>query len=374
MSIQLTKPLVVPEYETGLVKMYVRHPVTLATVPVPSHTLDLQAVLSGLFPGEGRIAKANACALHGNDLFVSNSSDNSQAILKVPDYLLLGKQAMARTFVFTLDGNDYVGMAFDAMGNLYAANGSFHDNQIIQFTGTDVKFPGAEKAKLNNFAKRTDLGNAGQISYFANLAFDAAGNLWVSDYLNHRVVVLEAPNFTKTHVLMNTTATPAIGIDVANTTATLKVLAPNAIFAEPEGVDFDTEGNLWVANNNDALGADNLRNDRTSLVKVTSALQKKVLSAATAQGTSNADCFIYQVPHTSDDKGARPQFGGLQVDRAAARIFVNEQIGKNGRGYDIASIQDIDVSTDPNNLDIVSTFPGNGGIALVNAPTVVVVV
>src|SRR5512138_2649589 len=52
-SIELTKPLVVPEYETGLVKLYVRHPVTLATVPVPSHTHDFHKVLSDLFPGEG---------------------------------------------------------------------------------------------------------------------------------------------------------------------------------------------------------------------------------------------------------------------------------------------------------------------------------
>jgi hypothetical protein len=211
MSIQLTKPLVVPEYETGLVKLYVRHPVSLATVPVPSHTLDFQKVLSNLYPGEGRIAKINACALRSDDLFVTNSSANSQCIFKVPNYLSLGGLAAAQTFVFTLDGSDYVGMAFDSTGDLYTANGSFGDNQIIKYTGTDVKYPGAAAAKLNNYATRTDLGNAGLKSYFANLAFDAADNLWVSDYQNHRLVVFEAAHLSETHVLENDSGAIPVG-------------------------------------------------------------------------------------------------------------------------------------------------------------------
>src|SRR2546423_8872290 len=62
MSIQLSKPLVVPEYNNALVKLYVTHPVTRATVPVPSYTINVQSVLTALIPG--RIARANACALN----------------------------------------------------------------------------------------------------------------------------------------------------------------------------------------------------------------------------------------------------------------------------------------------------------------------
>jgi len=53
---------------------------------------------------------------------------------------------------------------------------------------------------------------------------------------------------------------------------------------------------------------------------------------------------------------------------AIGRIFVNEQMAHRGRGYDIATMAAIDTSTTANDLDIVSTNPGNGGIALVNAP------
>ena len=42
MSIQLTKPLVVPEYVNAIVKMYTSDPVTSVTVMLPSYTIDVQ--------------------------------------------------------------------------------------------------------------------------------------------------------------------------------------------------------------------------------------------------------------------------------------------------------------------------------------------
>jgi sugar lactone lactonase YvrE len=375
MSIQLTKPLVVPEYNNASVKLYITHPATLATIPLLPYTIDIQNVLTALIPG--RTARANACALSGNDLFIANSSSNSQCIFKVPDYLVQGGLAMAQTFIFTLDGNDYVGMAFDSAGNLYAAEGNFLDNHIFKYTGTNKAYPGAASAAVNNYSARVDVGNAGATSYFANLAFDTTGNLWASDYLNHRLVVFDAANLGGTnthHVLANLDAS----IPVANTDAALGGDASH-LFAEPEGIDFDAAGNLWVANNNDG-GAGGVQNPRTSLVKITAALQAAVLaptaggSLTPTLGQSNTDFFIYQVPNLANDGGARPQFGGLQVDRAVGRIFVNEQIAGKGRGYDIATIDAIGTSTAANDLDIVSTNPGNGGIALVNTKLVVLVV
>jgi len=127
-----------------------------------------------------------------------------------------------------------------------------------------------------------------------------------------------------------------------------------------------------VANNND--GNRGVRTPRTSLVKLTPAPQLNLLSTVaggdlTPTLLQSNDAFsIYQVPNLGNDLGARPQFGGLQVDRAAGRIFVNEQIANKGRGFDIATIAAIGTSTAANDLDIVSTNPGNGGIALVNVP------
>jgi hypothetical protein len=145
------------------------------------------------------------------------------------------------------------------------------------------------------------------------------------------------------------------------------------LFAEPEGLDFDQAWNLWVANNNDGSGVGGgVQTPRTSLVKLTPKIQTALLNTAAGEHLmptvqqSNQDFFIYQVPKLNDDQGARPQFGGLEVDRVAGRIFVNEQQAKKGRWYDIATIEAIGTSTATNDLDIVSTNPGNGGIALVN--------
>lgn len=368
MSIQLTKPLVVPEYTNALVKSYIPDLVTGAIVR-PPYTINVQTLLSSLIAG--KTARPNACALNGNDLFIAHSSASSQCIFKLPNYLSDPEQAIARGFVFSLDGNDYVGMAFSAAGELYAAEGSFANNRIFRYTGTAKPYPGPALAALSNYASRTDMGNAGMQSYFANLAFDATGNLWVSDYLNHRVVVFDKANLGGTntfHVLTSLTGS----IPVANTDAALNANTSH-LFAEPEGLDFDAGGNLWVANNNDGGGAGGVQTTKTSLVKLTPGIQQGVLATAAGGSLtptvaqSNTDFFIYQVPNLANNGAVRPQFGGLQIDRVAARLFVNEQKAGKGRGYDIATIAAMGTSTAANDLNIVSTNPGNGGIALVNA-------
>jgi hypothetical protein len=327
-----------------------------------------------MFPG--RTAKANSCALLGNDLFISNSSSDSQCIFKVPDYLVRGGLAKTEAFVFTLDGGDYVGLAFDPAGNLYAAEGSPLDNHIVRYSGTDKPYPGPVAAQLDNYAARVDLGNAGLTSYFANLAFDVAGNLWVSDYRNHRLVVFDAAHLggaNTYHSFSNLSAQ----IPVANTDAALTSNI-NHLFSSPEGIAFDAAGNLWVANNND--GVLGVQSQRTSLVLVTSTLQSAVLATAPDGspfepdvGQSGREYFVYQVPNVADDAGPRPQFGGLQIDQVGGRIYVNEQVAGNGRGYDIDTIAAIGTHTSVNDLAIVSTNPGNGGIALVERELLVIV-
>src|SRR3954451_13074064 len=127
-------------------------------------------------------------------------------------------------------------------------------------------------------------------------------------------------------------------------------------------------------------GAGGVQNPRTSLVQITPALQAAVLatvpsgSLTPVLGQSNTDFFIHQVPNLAADTGARPQFGGLQIDRDTGRIFVNEEIAGNGRVYDIATIAAIGTSTDANDLDIMSTNPGNGSIGLVKTEVDVMVV
>lgn len=364
----LTKALVVPEFANGSIKLYTPNPGTGgASVNIP-YTINLQTILNTLFPGQGRIPSPNCCKLRGVDLFISLSSQNSQALLKLPNYLNNPATAQAKAFVFTLDGNDYVGFAFDKMGNLYVAEGSFLDNQIIRYSGTDAGYPaGAGAASGNNYATKTVIGNAGTTSYFANLVFDASGNLWVTDYRNHRVVAFDAVGLSSGtnhyHILANTSGSLA----VANTIAGLN--APTTrLFSQPEGLDFDSfasTANLWIANNNDGSGGASI--PLTSIVKVTKALQDTILATPNggtitpSVGDINANLFIYQVPNSA---AGRPQFGGLQVDKATGRLYVNEQVEGKGRAYDLGAIAAMPATSTSSLLNIVSTNPGNGGLAL----------
>lgn len=375
MGIALSRPLVVPEYESARVTMYVAHPATGQTVAVLPYSVDLQGIVSSMFPG--RTAKANSCALSGNDLFVSNSSPDSQCVFKLPDYLVRGGLAASEAFVVTLDGADYVGLAVDDAGHLYAAEGSALDNSVVRYSGIPAAYPGHAAAPLDNYGGRLDLGNAGMSSYFANLAFDPAGNLWVSDYKNSRLVVFDAAQLgagNTYHVLGNLSGP----IRVETTDAALSSPAEH-LFASPEGLAFDASGKLWVANNND--GAAGVQNQRTSLVAITPELQSAVLATApngnplfpdpAGRGTEYA---VYQVPNLFDDAGPRPQFGGLQIDRSVQRIYVNEEVALAGRGYDIPALSTIGTVTADNELAVVSTNPGNGGLALVERQILVILV
>jgi len=227
-----------------------------------------------MFPG--RTARVNACALLGDDLFITNDGPDSQCIFRLPAYLIRGGLAAAEAFVVTLDGSGYVGVALDAAGNLYTAEGVGGANHIVRYTGIADGYPGLPAALLDNFGSRADLGDAGAASFFADLAIDGAGNLWVSDAANHRVVVFDAAQLGAAntfHVLSNVTGQ----IAAANTTPTLGGFAQH-LFASPEGVDFDMHGNLWVANNND--GANNVQNTRTSLVQLTPAQEVTLMTEA----------------------------------------------------------------------------------------------
>ena len=366
---KLTKPILVPEFSNGLIKMYIPNARGIPTAK-PDFAVDVQSILDSLFPGEGRVARPNTCKLRGDDLFFSISSSNSQAVIKLPGYLTDPAKAITQAFVFTLTGNDYVGLAINSAGHLFVAEGDFKDNKIVRYTGVDVAFPGAANASSSNFATRLEIGNAGATSYFANLVFDASGNLWVSDYLNHRIIAFDADTLggaNTFHVLPSKNGP----LDVANTNPGLNAPSEH-LFAEPEGVDIDDAGvsaNLWVANNNDGGGLNGVQNKVTSIVKVSKSLLDQVL--ATARGAAidvslikpNENCFIYNVPASA---AGMPQFGGLQVDRDAKRVYVNEQVAGDGRAYDLATIDSISTSPADTQLAITSTNPGNGGIALLS--------
>jgi hypothetical protein len=150
-------------------------------------------------------------------------------------------------------------------------------------------------------------------------------------------------------------------------TATLQIKTITTAFSQPEGVAFDSNGKLWVANNNDSAA-----NAAPTLVCLTVAQQNTIL-AITENTSINADpnmtnsingFSIWNLPTANPVVGGTGQLGGLQIDKAINRIYVNDENNGAGMWFDIASLSSIADNYNAYKLNITSTNPGNGGVYL----------
>ena len=114
------------------------------------------------------------------------------------------------------------GFTFDPWGNLWVIGGTTADEQI-------ARYPAAQFA--TGGAKTPDIvinGVSSSIPGPKVLAFDIAGNLWVSVVADNKVVKFTADDLSET---VPTASVELTGIDA------------------PAGLAFDFDGNLWVAAN-----------------------------------------------------------------------------------------------------------------------------
>jgi sugar lactone lactonase YvrE len=345
----VNRRLIVPEFANNTVKTYVASSATTIAIDATS-TIVFNSLPNGL----ATTASPNCVAMFNNDLYVSLTNAN-QRIYKFPGYGTNPTAAKANVSQVTNIGNDYIGIAFDSSGNLYASEGNFLNTEIVKYSGL-------------NFSSRTVIGNGGITSYFANIAFDGAGNLWASDYLNNRLVAIPVSSLSTTNAPMKslvnaTNLWNAINTSLSNTDTTLKAIATNYAFISPEGIAFDSSGGLWVANNNDG---NSVTNTATTLVRISTGLQTTILANVSTQATSvllNASngLKVWNLPNSN---AGRPQLGGMQIDKTLNRIYVNEQVSGTGLWFDIATINAITPTFTNYQLAIISTNPGNGGIFL----------
>jgi streptogramin lyase len=119
------------------------------------------------------------------------------------------------------------GAAFDANGNLWVP--LFNGNAVVEYTASQLASSGTPTAAVNLTA------NAGSLSQPAGLAFDASGNLWVSNVGANTVV-----QFSVSQLASSGSPTPAVTVG-----------ASSGSLNAPVGIAFDASGNLWVGN---ALG------------------------------------------------------------------------------------------------------------------------
>ena len=129
------------------------------------------------------------------------------------------------------------GLAFDKSGNLWVADS--YDNRVVEFTPpfqNGMAFT-LEMKQLQQDGPGICSDPPETVCYPTDLAFDSAGNLWVVDSTNNRVVRYSAP-------LVND-QTPDLVIGQADFTTSMWGRTAMK-FNMPWGLAFDRDGNLWV--------------------------------------------------------------------------------------------------------------------------------
>jgi len=133
--------------------------------------------------------------------------------------------------------NPWGGLAFDASGDLWVADSE--NNRILEFAPPFSDNMNASTViGQPNFQSTAASIGAGGLKFPEYMAFDNAGNLWVSDTDNNRL--LEFP--TPFHSGMN--ASVVIGQD--SFSASFSNISRNGL-SYPGQVVFDGSGNMWVA-------------------------------------------------------------------------------------------------------------------------------
>ena len=131
------------------------------------------------------------------------------------------------------------GLAFDSGGNLWVVD--FGNNRVLQYkppftTGMNANLVIGQANFTSNAAATTNSGLSG--SFY--IAFDASGDLWVTDAGNNRVLEFMAPlatNGMAASLVIGQTDFTSGGAASPPTAASL---------SGPAGIAFDGTGNLWI--------------------------------------------------------------------------------------------------------------------------------
>ena len=188
---------------------------------------------------------------HYGNIWVAESHNNRVIEYAAPfssgeaASLVLGQPDFTTNESATSAAGEYlpVGLAFDSFGNLWVAD--LGNNRILEYA---APFLDGEAATVvigqpNFDTSECVLTDAGECSP-VSLAFDPQGNLWVADYGYNRVLEYPYP-FSTGEAATLVLGQPAFTTDGWSAAA----MGENG----PSALAFDPQGNLWVVDNNNRV-------------------------------------------------------------------------------------------------------------------------
>lgn len=129
------------------------------------------------------------------------------------------------------------GLAFDPSGNLWVADSE--NNRVLGFIAPfSDNMDASTVIGQPSFQATTASVDAGGLRFPMYLAFDHAGNLWVSDTRNSRVLQFREP--------LQSGMDASVVIGQENFTTSFSNTTQSGL-SGPEQIIFDSSGNLWVA-------------------------------------------------------------------------------------------------------------------------------
>jgi len=126
--------------------------------------------------------------------------------------------------------------AFDSAGNLWVADSN--NNRVLKYAAPITTGEAATVViGQGSFTTGTSGTTATTLHLPAGISFDSAGNLWVADQVNNRVLEYAAP------ITTGEAASVVIG---QGTFTTSTASTTSTTLSGPGGISFDSAGNLWV--------------------------------------------------------------------------------------------------------------------------------
>jgi hypothetical protein len=277
--------------------------------------------------------------------------------------------------------NGPAGMAIQpGTGNLYVAtdcggpsSGGGGNGGVYVFEKPASGWANAPSTFTSQFANFDD-DNA--VAYTcANLAFDLHGNLWMTSFGSNSGNASQPYTYLTCFTLPLNQQPPPFLLFVNDYGAPLtgaaglpaSYTAPASMYplSGPEGMAFDPDGNLWVANNNDPREGDIAVNSVGSLLRLDANwLLGQLNNPAAAAQSGNGLSIPQAAANIYAWKGA--MLGGLFFD--GNMLYVNDEGNKIVYTCDTSQTGDLTALQQSFTTSNVPTcYPGNGTMAIFNA-------